>query len=113
MEQQDKNRAFNRLLADLQEDSFHNDFVEEHEHLPKMAKAKELENLRSRLRKRYPRTRLSPTAMYMPKIALTFAIMMTCAVTFLYINQLKKARPAPVPTEKPSTLDSLMKNRNH
>ncbi len=112
MEQQDKNRAFNRLLADLQEDSFHSDFVEEHEHLPKLARAKELESLRNRLRKRYPRTRISPTTMYMPRIALTFAIMMTCAVTFLYINQLKKVKQTPVPTEKPSTLDSLMKNRN-
>jgi hypothetical protein len=110
----DKNQAFNRLLADLQEDSFHGEFIEEYEHLPKLAKSHDMEQLRGRLRKRYQRTRLSATTMYMPRIALTFAIMMTCAVAFLYIhrlNQLKREQEILRQKNTPAQIDSLMRLR--
>ncbi len=110
----DKKQAFNRLLADLQEDSFHGDFIEEYEHLPKLAKAHEIEGLRGRLRKRYLRTRLSATTMYMPRIALTFAIMMTCAVTYLYIhrlNQIRRDQENLRQKNTPAQIDSLMRIR--
>ena len=105
---EDKNKGFSRLLADMQEDSFHGELVETRDFLPKIAKAQDLEGLRSRLRKRYQRTRISATTMYMPRIALTFAVMMTCAVAFLYIQKLQNRPPKP-PKNQTINVDSLMR----
>ena len=105
---EDKNKGFSRLLADMQEDSFHGELVETRDFLPKIAKSQDLEGLRSRLRKRYQRTRISATTMYMPRIALTFAVMMTCAVAFLYIQKLQHKQIAP-PKNQSINVDSLMR----
>ena len=106
---EDKNKGFSRLLADMQEDSFHGELVETRDFLPKIAQSQDLEGLRSRLRKRYQRTRISATTMYMPRIALTFAVMMTCAVAFLYIQKIKIRQPLP-PKNQTINVDSLIKN---
>jgi hypothetical protein len=107
MENKDK-KGFGRLMADLQSDTFHDEFMETVEHLPK-SKNRDLDSLRERLRNRYKRHRLSPTAMYLPRIALTFAILMTCAVSIIYIQKIKNQPQKPKTT--PSQIDSLIKNR--
>lgn len=88
----EKNQAFHRLLHDLHQDSLHNEVEEEREHLPKMAQSASLMELRSRLRERYRRSRISPTWMYMPRTALTAAILMTCTVAYLYITRLREIK---------------------
>jgi hypothetical protein len=105
---EDKKKGFSRLLADMQEDSFHGELVETRDFLPKIAQSQELEGLRGRLRKRYQRSRISATTMYMPRIALTFAVMMTCAVAFLYIQKIHNIKPL-VPKDQNINVDSLMK----
>lgn len=88
----EKNQAFHRLLHDLNQDSMHTEVEEEREHLPRMAQSASLKELRSRLRERYRRTRLSPTVMYMPRAAFTAAILMTCTVAYLYITRLREIK---------------------
>jgi hypothetical protein len=111
----DKNQAFNRLLHDLHHDSIHIDMEEEREHLPLMAQSASLSDLRGKLRQRYRRSRISPTQMYLPRVALTACILLTCAVTYLYINRLKelKFQEEKRKEQQKIELDSLIRNRNH
>jgi hypothetical protein len=87
----DKNQAFHRLLHDLNQDSMHNEMETERELMPKMTQSASLAELRGRLRKRY-RSRISPNLMYMPRTAATAAILLTCAVSYLYIHRLNELK---------------------
>jgi hypothetical protein len=108
----DKNQAFHRLLHDLNQDSIHNEMEEERELLPKMSQSASLAELRGRLRKRY-RSRISPNLMYMPRTAATAAILLTCAVGYLYIQRLReiKINEAKHPSQQIQLIDSLLRNR--
>ena len=86
----DKRLAFGRLLHDLHQDSLHVDAAEEREYLPKIAQSAAIAELRGRLSKRVRRNRLSPTLMYLPRIALTAAILLSCAVAFVYLRRLNE-----------------------
>jgi hypothetical protein len=106
----DKNQAFHRLLHDLNQDSIHNEMEEERELLPKMSQSASLAELRGRLRKRY-RSRISPNLMYMPRTAATAAILLTCAVAYLYIQRLREIKRMNHPASQIHQIDSLLRNR--
>ncbi len=108
----DKNQAFHRLMHDLNQDSVHNEMEEERELLPKMSSSASLAELRGRLRKRY-RSRISPNLMYMPRTAATAAILLTCAVAYLYIQRLREIKRNEMnhPSQQTHQIDSLLRNR--
>jgi hypothetical protein len=104
----DKRLAFNRLLHDLHQDSLHAEVEEGRDILPKMSHSAAIATLRNRLKKRYRRSRLAPTRMYLPRAALTAAILLSCAVALVYIRRLKEMEFIKTETEK-QQIDSLMK----
>lgn len=85
----DKRQAFNRLMHDLHQDSLHQEANEERGLPPKMSHSAAISDLRSRLKKRYRRSRLSPTRMYLPRVALTTAILLSSAAALVYMQRLK------------------------
>lgn len=110
----EKNQAFGRLLHDLHQDSLHTEIEVEREFLPKMKASASLEDLRQRLRRRYRRSRITPTSMYLPRIALTVAILMSCAVAYMYIRRLDEIKMEEKNRKQQhiQSLDSLMHSRN-
>lgn len=109
-----KSQAFHRLLHDLHQDAVHNATQDEHEHLPRMAQSASIAELKNRLRQRYRHRRITPTLMYMPRIALTACILLTCAVAYLYINKLRDLNNIDKQlkvNERQHLLDSLLHNR--
>lgn len=110
----DKKLAFGRLLHDLHQDSLHSEVEEEREHLPKMSQSATLTELRAKLKKRYRRSRISPTLMYMPRVALTAAILLSCAVALIYLERLRDAEQRENLRNKQQLheIDSLFQNTN-
>ncbi len=111
----DNNQAFNRLLHDLDQDSPLTEMEQEREQLPRVSQLASLSDLRKRLRKRYRRSRLSPTQMYLPRVALTACILLTCAVTYLYIFRLHtlKTQEELRKKEQLQQIDSLLQKQNN
>ncbi|MFZ4544270.1 MAG: hypothetical protein ACOYOA_09495 [Saprospiraceae bacterium] len=111
----DKNQAFHRLLHDLHQDSMHSDMEDERDFLPKISQSSAMSDLRGRLKKRYRRSRVSPTLMYLPRIALTMAILLTCAVAYLYIRRLKEIEILEMRknNEQLHQIDSLIREKMH
>jgi hypothetical protein len=103
--------GFDRLLDDLQEDDFQAELEANQAELKRKVGNVDLQFLRKKLRRRYQHQRMSPSLMYMPRLALTFAILMSCAVAFLYIKKLRENQFQSPKTPPKVNIDSLIKMR--